>query len=221
LIDQKINKLSKKEDRIINKSFGKDSSLSDKSFENDPNLEIPKINISHTLLNIDESQLGIKKNINLNILINNGWQLVYFKGYNHYSNNLELNNIKSDYIYNNSLYLNTLICIGAINESIDSNKIVLCGIDFISKVFEETNSITEANQGSNSIFWYWVTYKSFGFAPNKRIFLSCADNIDIGSCDSRISWCVHGTCGGSRLGGISGLTKSNIKKIILVKILNS
>jgi hypothetical protein len=149
-----------------------------------------------------------------------GWQLVYEKGYDHYSNNMGLNKIRSDYLQNNSFYLNTLICVGAINASNFPDVILLCGIDFISNALEETNSITEAYLGGGGIFWYWVNNKSFGFTPNNKIFLSCADSVEIGSCENRLSWCVHGTCGGSRLGTVSGLTKPNVKKLILVKIFN-
>jgi len=235
-IDVRLNKIENKID-VLSRKVNKKEQLARFNFENVINSESPlsisaneenssnfpnNYIISHQPIQRTEEfeLLGIHKNISLKSLLSSGWQIIYDKGYDHYSNNLELNKIKNDFMINNNLYLNTLICVGALNASVDCDKMLLCGIDFISNALEESNSLTEAREGSEGIYWYWVTYKSFGFGPNSRILLSCADSIDIGACDDRISWCVHGTCGGSRLGVVSALTKSNYKKVILVKIYN-
>lgn len=107
-------------------------------------------------------------------------------------------------------------CVGCIGE-LNQDEFVLCAIDKAKHIFKYSNNANESIQGSFNIYWYWHCDKSFGFAPNSIISLGCADHHDK-SDNKRLSWCVHGTCAGSRVGMKTGFTSASYRKIIMIRI---
>lgn len=221
-LEHTVSKLVKKDKQVTGGLIGDHSDMiqQDNSSIFEPKDEDSEANIIPKIHDIDYDLLGIHYNISLQSLLNAGWQIIYNKGYDHKSSNEEIMEIKEEYTSDLNEEYTNLICIGAINENEDPDDIILCGIDYIAYALRKTNSLYQAVHGSNDIYWYWVEDKSFGFSPKKGIWLSCADHAEKHCCSARLSWCVHGSCGGSRLGNLSGMTDSNYKKLILVKKLN-
>lgn len=178
-----------------------------------------EVNLENDPTDQSDLNLGIHRNISLKGLLYSGYEVVYNKGYDHRTTNEELEDILEAYTIDSEDSYNILVCVGAINEGEDADNIILCGIDYLQVALRKTKSLYEAKIGSNSIYWYWLEEKSFGFSPKKPIWLSCADHAEKYNNTMRLSWCVHGTCGGSRLGKFSGLTEAHYKKLILVKVL--
>ena len=224
-LEQTVSKISKKEKPsntggLIDHSENVINDQNNSSFYEKNNDEDSETNIIPKIHEIDYDLLGIHYNISLQSLVSAGWQIIYNKGYDYKSTNEEILEIKDEYSTDLNEEYTNLICIGAINENEDPDDIILCGIDYIAYALRKTNSLYQAVHGSNDIYWYWVEDKSFGFSPKKGIWLSCADHAEKHCCSARLSWCVHGSCGGSRLGNLSGMTDNNYKKLILVKKLN-
>lgn len=107
------------------------------------------------------------------------------------------------------------MCVGCSSEK-NYDELLLCAIDKSDVVFMQQKNQNKAREGNFGIYWYWHTEKSFGFSPSEIIGLGCADHYDKTD-NLRLSWCVHGTCAGSRMGVKTGFTSSSYRKLILVK----
>ena len=112
-------------------------------------------------------------NIQMNELLNQGFQTVYDQLYSHVTTETILLNIKSQC---NS---NSIICVGGADSN---NKLLLvsCGscLDIL------TDTPLDQPRLVNGAWWYFTPDKSFGFAPNSTINQIFVDKFD---CD-RITW---------------------------------
>ncbi len=85
----------------------------------------------------------------------------------------------------------SLILVGARKVNSENEEIALCAVDSALHVLEFTDSRYLARKSlvhsNNSLFWYFVKDYSFGFSPNKNIYLDFHDSFEP-QCDKRLSW---------------------------------
>jgi len=156
---------------------------------------------------------SLASNMQINELLNQGFETVYDQLYSHGITNQELYDIKSK--CNNE----SIICVGG-SDGLNTLLLVSCGscLDILTTTELNTTRLV------NGVWWYFTPGKSFGFAPSSNIRQSSADIFD---CDSggyncndskRLSWHLHGS-GGWRLGLLNNNAKtipSQYRKIILL-----
>lgn len=169
-----------------------------------------KINSLNNLFDEVKHNFGIfVYKIKYSELISQGWRDVYNVDYSSKTDDNVLQSI------NKNINTNSLICVGVIDVQINNDLFILCALDYARHALFLTPNPKVANKGEGA-YWYRFSTKSFGFSPVENIDLACADQENEKS-ELRVSWCIHGSCAGSRVGDIKGCTNPKFKKVILLK----
>jgi hypothetical protein len=137
---------------------------------------------------------GIQQNVSEQTLIDNGWTKFYEQTYGTITATTAPLRPSEQYV----------ILSG---KAVGSSTITLAAAAPTSAVFTET--VLNTPQLLNGTYWYNTPSKSIGFAPTATITQNTADIADrISGGDLRLSWHLHPTVGGWRLGSLTELNLS-------------
>ena len=135
---------------------------------------------------------GPQQNVSEQTLIDNGWTKFYEQTYATVTSTAAPYRPSEQYV----------ILSG---KAVGSSTILLAAAAPTSQVFTET--VINTPQLINGTYWYNTPNQSIGFAPTATISQSSADVEDT-SADLRLSWHLHPSVGGWRLGSFTGLNSS-------------
>ena len=135
---------------------------------------------------------GPQQNVSEQTLIDNGWTKFYEQTYATVTSTAAPLRPSEQYV----------ILSG---KAVGSSTILLAAAAPTSQVFTET--VINTPQLINGTYWYNTPNQSIGFAPTATISQSSADVEDT-SADLRLSWHLHPSVGGWRLGSFTGLNSS-------------
>ena len=137
---------------------------------------------------------GPQQNVSEQTLIDNGWTKFYEQTYATVTSTAAPYRPSEQYV----------ILSG---KAVGSSTILLAAAAPTSQVFTET--VINTPQLINGTYWYNTPNQSIGFAPTGTISQSSADITDYSS-GLRLSWHLHPTVGGWRLGSATGLNDSTV-----------
>lgn len=150
---------------------------------------------------------GIFYNIDLQELINNGFNIVYLHDYSHPTTRSELELIRDRFLAGSE------IVVGGMEHG--SKKIKLCAFDSVGEALQVSQETHLARKTSGGNYFYFVPDLSFGFANVEQIDLAPGDVLGE---KYRLSWLLNSK-GGCRLSTKKDLQNSqDYTKIILVRV---
>ena len=135
---------------------------------------------------------GPQQNVSEQTLIDNGWTKFYEQTYATVTSTAAPYRPSEQYV----------ILSG---KAVGSSTILLAAAAPTSQVF--TGTVINTPQLINGTYWYNTPNKSIGFAPTATIAQNSADTANL-SDDLRLSWHLHPSVGGYRLGSFNGLNSS-------------